>query len=314
MEKSTGAAATVYVYDAAGNELAQCSTQAQVVGGTEYVTTDQLGSTRLVMNAGRTPVACHDYLPFGEELLAPESGRTGCYASVDGVTQKFTGKERDTETAGSATPSGLDYFVTRYYSSAQGRFTSPDDAFENWDLGNPQSFNLYSYANNNPLNSVDEDGRNVQVCVLASDQKSYSCWVMTDAEYKKTYTNNNGKNGVAMPKFNGVATAGTITCGGNVCGSAKFVDPGIQDQSASIGVGIVGGKAAGKVAEFAFPRVAAWFGRVFGKTASEAVSTRAASGLGDLTPEEVSQIQRVVDASGRPVEVVGSAARAVEGP
>jgi RHS repeat-associated protein len=34
--------------------------------------------------------------------------------------QKFTSKERDIETA-------LDYFLARYYSSAQGRFTSPDD-------------------------------------------------------------------------------------------------------------------------------------------------------------------------------------------
>ena len=35
------------------------------------------------------------------------------------MTQKFTGKERDQET-------GLDYFIARYDSSAQGRFTSPD--------------------------------------------------------------------------------------------------------------------------------------------------------------------------------------------
>lgn len=35
------------------------------------------------------------------------------------MNQKFTGKERDAET-------GLDYFQTRYMSSAQGRFTSPD--------------------------------------------------------------------------------------------------------------------------------------------------------------------------------------------
>ena len=122
------------------------------------MTADHLGSTRLVTNAGGTPVACHDYLPFGEELLAPESGRTGCYASVDGVTQKFTGKERDTETAGSATPSGLDYFESRYFSAAQGRFTSPDEPFAGWNQQNPQSWNLYSYGLNNPLKYVDPDG------------------------------------------------------------------------------------------------------------------------------------------------------------
>ena len=33
---------------------------------------------------------------------------------------EFTGKERDSET-------GLDYFGARYYSGAQGRFTSPDN-------------------------------------------------------------------------------------------------------------------------------------------------------------------------------------------
>ncbi|MGH9593907.1 MAG: RHS repeat-associated core domain-containing protein, partial [Bryobacteraceae bacterium] len=114
VEKITGAASTVYVHDATGNVVAEYSTQAPVVGGTEYLTTDHLGSTRLVTNSAGTAIACHDYLPFGEELLAPESGRSGCYGPADGVVQKFTGKERDAETAGSATPSGLDYFGARY--------------------------------------------------------------------------------------------------------------------------------------------------------------------------------------------------------
>ena len=38
----------------------------------------------------------------------------------DGVRQQFTSKERDVET-------GLDYFLARYYSSVQGRFTSPEN-------------------------------------------------------------------------------------------------------------------------------------------------------------------------------------------
>ncbi len=154
--------------------------------------------------------------------------------------ERFTGKERDGET-------GLDYFVTRYLSAAQGRFTSPDEAFANWDQHAPQSFNLYSYVENNPLNRIDVDGRNVQVCVLGSDQKSYSCWVMTDAEYKKTYQNQNGKNGVAMPKFNGVATAGTITCGGQVCGSAVFTDPGMQDETVNLALTIDGMRGLGAI-------------------------------------------------------------------
>lgn len=65
---------------------------------------------------------------------------------------RYTGKERDTE-------SGLDYFGARYYGSSMGRFMSPDAsgiAYSN--PTNPQSFNLYSYALNNPLRFVDPTG------------------------------------------------------------------------------------------------------------------------------------------------------------
>ena len=70
----------------------------------------------------------------------------------------------------------LDYFLARYYSSAQGRFTSPDEfvggpdelydfagnASENptfyADLFEPQSLNKYQFGYNNPLRYVDKDG------------------------------------------------------------------------------------------------------------------------------------------------------------
>jgi RHS repeat-associated protein len=63
--------------------------------------------------------------------------------------QQFPSKERDSET-------GLDYFGARYYSSAQGRFTSPDQG--NALPTDPQSWNRYRYARNNPLYYVDPDG------------------------------------------------------------------------------------------------------------------------------------------------------------
>jgi RHS repeat-associated protein len=65
---------------------------------------------------------------------------------------KSTGKERDTE-------SGLDYFGARYYGSSMGRFMSPDPSGLMYaDITNPQSFNLYSYAQNNPLINTDPSG------------------------------------------------------------------------------------------------------------------------------------------------------------
>jgi RHS repeat-associated protein len=76
----------------------------------------------------------------------------GFCAGGDTNRKKFTQKERDNET-------GLDYFEARYYASIQGRFTSPDEPLVGQDASDPQTWNLYSYTSNSPLNRVDEDGR-----------------------------------------------------------------------------------------------------------------------------------------------------------
>jgi RHS repeat-associated protein len=60
-------------------------------------------------------------------------------------------KERDIET-------GLDYFGERYYSSLTGRFTSVDPLMASAKTGDPQTWNRYTYALNNPLRYVDPDG------------------------------------------------------------------------------------------------------------------------------------------------------------
>ena len=79
------------------------------------------------------------------EKLVPTTG--------PGVRHLFTGKERDQET-------GLDYFGARYLSAAQGRFTSADPTFLNiLRVVNPQRWNRYSYAVNNPLKYIDPDGQ-----------------------------------------------------------------------------------------------------------------------------------------------------------
>jgi len=95
----------------------------------------------------------HDYLPFGEELFAPAGGRSTAlgYAGGDGTRQQFTSQERDVET-------GLDYFFARYYSSAQGRFTSVDPLLASGRSINPQSWNRYTYTLNNPLRFTDPTG------------------------------------------------------------------------------------------------------------------------------------------------------------
>ena len=69
---------------------------------------------------------------------------------------EFTGKECDAET-------GLDYFGARYFSGAQGRFTSPDRPLLDQHPDDPQSWNLYSYVRNNPLRFIDPTGHELRV-------------------------------------------------------------------------------------------------------------------------------------------------------
>jgi RHS repeat-associated protein len=53
--------------------------------------------------------------------------------------------------------SGLEYLRARYYSSAQGRFTS-QDPFSGM-LSNPATQNPYVYEANNPVRYTDPSGK-----------------------------------------------------------------------------------------------------------------------------------------------------------
>jgi RHS repeat-associated protein len=140
-----------------------------------WLITDQLGTPRMIVDQSGTlaSVERHDYLPFGEELSGTAIGRTSAlgYSANDNVRQQFNQKERDNET-------GLDFFEARYFSSTQGRFTSPDpynpvvDSQEEDDLeeylGQPQNWNRYTFVWNNPLRFVDPNGEKVYVVVYTT--------------------------------------------------------------------------------------------------------------------------------------------------
>lgn len=127
--------------------------------GLHYHLTDPLGTRRLQTNAvGQPEVDCQS-LPFGDQQYCfPDANAPA--SAEDSTPLHFTGKERDSE-------SGNDYFAARYYASSMGRFLSPDPAGP-WvaDVSDPQSWNMYSYARNNPLINVDLFGYD---CVYLND-------------------------------------------------------------------------------------------------------------------------------------------------
>jgi RHS repeat-associated protein len=157
VKKIDSSGTTVFVYNVSGQLIAEYHSDPLPTpaggGGTSYLTSDHLGSTRVVTKSDGTVKARYDYLPFGEEISSTVGGRSSVsgYGGTDSTKQKFTQKERDIE-------SGLDYFLARYYSSAQGRFTSPDPGNAGATRKDPQSWNGYSYSRNNPLKYVDPDG------------------------------------------------------------------------------------------------------------------------------------------------------------
>ena len=116
--------------------------------GVHYYHADHLGSARLMTDASGNQTWSATYLPFGQEWNPQAT--TNHY--------KFTGYERDSE-------SSLDYATARHYSSNFARFMSPDPL--SGSPGNPQSWNRYSYVNNNPLNATDPSG-------MCSEEDGYS--------------------------------------------------------------------------------------------------------------------------------------------
>ena len=144
---------------------------------------DHLGSTRLLTKVNQSVQECSDYYPFGELETSTCTPNPGTATT----SHKFTGKERDTE-------SGLDNFLARYMASNQGRFFGPDPENAGADLGDPQSWNGYAYARNNPLLFIDPDGRNYIVCIgdprdqntrSQMGRKGQTCYDMTDDEYTR---------------------------------------------------------------------------------------------------------------------------------
>jgi len=107
------------------------------------------------------------FLPFGEEDSATEENRV-----------KFGMYRRDAT-------SGLDYAEQRYYSSALGRFITPDPYVKSINPGDPETWNRYAYCGNDPINCIDPHGTNCTNVYVGNP------WINCGQYYCPSYTDIN---------------------------------------------------------------------------------------------------------------------------
>jgi RHS repeat-associated protein len=133
-----------------------------------YFFDDHLGSTSVGTNStGATLEEDLDYYPYG-----------GIASGASSDHYLFTGKERDSE-------SGLDNFGARYNASTMGRFMTPDPMLNSGKPWNPQTWNRYAYALNNPLAIIDPTGLYNLVNNCAQDNKQCNKQFQQDSKNLK---------------------------------------------------------------------------------------------------------------------------------
>ena len=143
-------AVRVSLYNLGGQVLYQMDCQTEYYGGCVPVqsfqyfgsklleTADRLGSVRALFNQNWQWVQ-PSYYPYGEENANPLPDGTIKYATYlrDGP--------------------GMDYAMNRYYSSALGRFYTPDPGgIRTANPKNPGSWNRYAYGRGDPVNHRDQ--------------------------------------------------------------------------------------------------------------------------------------------------------------
>jgi len=109
--------------------------------GAQYLISDAMGSVVAVLDTQGGSLSRYEYDPFGQTIET---------SGVADITRwRFSGAYLDR--------TGLYKMGARYYDPAIGRWTQQDPVFNPVD---PQLWNRYVYAGNDPINYVDPDGFN----------------------------------------------------------------------------------------------------------------------------------------------------------
>jgi RHS repeat-associated protein len=111
-------------------------------GQVSWVHQDPVTKSQRITNSGGAVTSTIDLDPWG--------GETARSSNAAFQPHKYTTYERDAN--------GGDEAMHRRYQSSFTRFSQPDPSDGSYDATDPQSFNRYSYVQNDPVNFVDPSG------------------------------------------------------------------------------------------------------------------------------------------------------------
>jgi RHS repeat-associated protein len=140
---ANGSLITRYMHGDAIDEILARVDVAGAHTGAFWYLTDDLGSTRAILDNTGVVKDAITYNAYGGITAETDSSYRGRYA--------WTGREIEVEV-------GLQYNRARYYDSMMGRWTSKDP------LGfNAGDSNLYRYVTNGPTHGIDPSGLDVRI-------------------------------------------------------------------------------------------------------------------------------------------------------
>jgi RHS repeat-associated protein len=156
MEVVTNGAATDYrhyIYGI-GNAVAVYSRKSSGVNALSYLMTDHQDSVAGITNSVGGVVVNENYTPFG--VRRNPTTWSGSASNADLMTAAGIVQQGYTFQTQLGLWSGLNHMNGRVQDATIGRFLSPDPRIPDPTSG--QSYNRYSYVNNNPLSYVDPSG------------------------------------------------------------------------------------------------------------------------------------------------------------
>lgn len=195
------------IYDVFGKLVAEYGGAAtQGPGGVQYVQQDWQGSVRTITNNAGFVLSRTDHTAFGEKTGTGVGLRSSAQGfGIETPTKQGYGlTEKDDAT-------GLNHTWFRKNENQAGRWTSPDPYNGSASIGDPQSFNRYSYVTNQPTNFVDPSG------LLIIIARYYGCRIYETQDGRAAYW----CEGVSYTFFDDTPSSdggGTVGGGGGTSG------------------------------------------------------------------------------------------------